>query len=231
MIIFDASIHSFSHSCIDIFSSSLCHLPSDDITGMSSTAFIVRENPCHARYAKDGGRAERENISPLPIIHPNHRHRPSCLSVPLPGQVIASSATFASPVIPRDHRVVVVVAAVGWPPRPRCDSPESPSTCPFRDSELATLYFPITCRRFPVPGLLVHHNLPCVHRQVRVVERPVELLLRHRLVGRVVIRREVFVRESVACSHSCSRVEDEHSLEEVDGCAGIEVSTDSDRLS
>jgi len=62
----------------------------------------------------------------------------------------------------------------------------------------------------------VHHNLPCVNRQISVVEAPIELLLGHRLVGRVMVWRKVLVLECLGCRDALLGIEDEHALEEVD---------------
>lgn len=62
----------------------------------------------------------------------------------------------------------------------------------------------------------VHHNLPRVNRQIGVVEGPVELLLRLRLVRRVVVRGQVRVRERLAGLDAFPRVEDEHAFEQFD---------------
>ena len=61
----------------------------------------------------------------------------------------------------------------------------------------------------------VHHNLPCIHRQVRIVERPVEFLLRFRFVGWVVVRREVFVRKPITGANSLLRIKDQHALQKI----------------
>lgn len=45
--------------------------------------------------------------------------------------------------------------------------------------------------------LAVHHHLPCIDRQIRIVKAPVKLLRRGRLIRRVVVRRQVLVRETV----------------------------------
>ena len=70
-----------------------------------------------------------------------------------------------------------------------------------------------------VKELLIHHNLPCVHWEVGVVERPVELLPGYWLVCWVVVWREVLVREGVGRLDTLAWVENEHALEKVDCCA------------
>lgn len=66
-----------------------------------------------------------------------------------------------------------------------------------------------------VEDLGVHHDLPCVNRQVGVVERPVECLLSLGLVSRVVVRSEVWMRKSLSGADTRSRVEDEHLFEQI----------------
>ena len=59
-------------------------------------------------------------------------------------------------------------------------------------------------------------HLPSVDRQVGVVEAPVERLGCDGLVGRVVVRREVLMRERLRRVDALARVEHEHLLEEVE---------------
>lgn len=61
----------------------------------------------------------------------------------------------------------------------------------------------------------IHHNLPCVHWQIRIVERPVEFLLRFRFVGWIVVGREVFVRKPITGANSLLRVKDQHALQKI----------------
>jgi hypothetical protein len=72
----------------------------------------------------------------------------------------------------------------------------------------------------------VHHHLPRIDRQVRIVEAPVKLLRRRGFVRRVVVRREVFMGETVGRVDTCSRVKDEHLFEQVEGCVGKAKSVD-----
>lgn len=67
----------------------------------------------------------------------------------------------------------------------------------------------------------IHHDFPRIDRKVRIVERPIELLLRDRLVGGVVVRRQVGVRKRVAGSYTLLRVEDKHVLEQIDGYGNV----------
>jgi len=64
----------------------------------------------------------------------------------------------------------------------------------------------------------VHHHLPGVDWQVSVVEAPVELLFRFRLVRRVVIWRDVFMCESFGGSYPFPGIEDEHLVQKVKRC-------------
>jgi len=63
----------------------------------------------------------------------------------------------------------------------------------------------------------LHHDLPRVDRQVRIIERPVEFLLRLWLISRIVVWREIRVSESFASLDTFPWVEDKHSLKELDG--------------
>jgi hypothetical protein len=66
------------------------------------------------------------------------------------------------------------------------------------------------------PRFSIHHDLPGIHRKVGVIERPIKLLLGLRLVGRVVVGREVFVRKCFPSADSLLGIENEHSLQEID---------------
>jgi hypothetical protein len=63
-----------------------------------------------------------------------------------------------------------------------------------------------------------HHDLPCVDRKIGIVERPVELLLCLGLVGRVVVWGKVWVGKGLLGLDSLPGVEDQHVLEQIDGC-------------
>lgn len=63
-----------------------------------------------------------------------------------------------------------------------------------------------------------HHDLPCIDRQISIVEAPVKLLVGNGLIGGVVVGAEVLVGEGVSCGDTLLGVENEHPLEEVDGC-------------
>jgi hypothetical protein len=61
----------------------------------------------------------------------------------------------------------------------------------------------------------VHHHLPGVDWQVSIVEAPVKLLLRFRLIRRVVIWRDVFVCESFVSSYPFPGIKDKHLVQKV----------------
>lgn len=65
--------------------------------------------------------------------------------------------------------------------------------------------------------LHIHHDFPRIHRQVRVVERPIELFLSRRLVCGVVVWGEVLMREGVGGLDTFPGVENEHLFEEING--------------
>lgn len=73
-----------------------------------------------------------------------------------------------------------------------------------------------THREWLTEDVRVHHDLPRVHWEVCVVERPVKHLGSDRLVGWVVVRREVLVCQAVGGRDTGTRVEDEHLLEQVE---------------
>ena len=62
----------------------------------------------------------------------------------------------------------------------------------------------------------VHHDLPSVHRQVRIVERPVKHLCRNRLVRGVMVRSEVFMRQCFRRRDTGPGVEYEHLFKQVE---------------
>lgn len=86
------------------------------------------------------------------------------------------------------------------PPHQHCGSPESQSTCS------------VLVRVCDILRPDVHHNFPRVNGQVCIVERPVKLLLRNRLISGVVVWGEVWVSESLLRSYTLLRVEDQHVL-------------------
>lgn len=70
-----------------------------------------------------------------------------------------------------------------------------------------------------VPHKNIHHNFPRIHWQVCVVERPVELLLSLGLVGRVVVRVQIWICQRLASLDAFPRIEDKHTFEQFDCCA------------
>ena len=67
----------------------------------------------------------------------------------------------------------------------------------------------------PTEDLAVHHDLPGIDGEVCVVEAPIKLLGRLGLVRRVVIRRDVFMRERLCRGDSFPGIKDKHLLEKV----------------
>lgn len=74
--------------------------------------------------------------------------------------------------------------------------------------------------RLLTQNLAVHHHLPRVYRQIRVVETPIEYLGSYWFVCWVVVRCEILVCECVGRVDTCSWIEYEHLLEEVKGWRG-----------
>lgn len=72
-------------------------------------------------------------------------------------------------------------------------------------------------------NIIIHHDLPCVHWQIRVVKRPIELLLRFRLVGRVVVGGEVFMCKAIAGADSFLGVKYQHPLQKVHRCGMVSL--------
>ena len=111
-------------------------------------------------------------------------------------------------------------APSGIPPLLSCESPtwwkSANGMCTVTVSHQST-----TCtgrrREGRTEDLAVHHDLPGVDGEVRVVETPVELLGRLRLVRRVVVGRDVLVPERLGGRNAFARVKDEHLLEQIDG--------------
>jgi hypothetical protein len=64
-------------------------------------------------------------------------------------------------------------------------------------------------------ALNLHHNLPCINRQIGVVETPVKLFLGHRLVCRIMVGRKIIVSESLSGSYPLLGVKDKHAFEKV----------------
>jgi len=68
------------------------------------------------------------------------------------------------------------------------------------------------CKRATIAVCLLHHDLPCVDGQVCIVEGPIELLLRDRLIGWVVVRGQVWVCKRLLRSYTLLGVKDQHVL-------------------
>jgi hypothetical protein len=69
----------------------------------------------------------------------------------------------------------------------------------------------------------IHHDLPGIDWQVGIIERPIELLLSLGFIGGIVVGGEVRVGQSVGSSDTCTGVEDEHALEQLDGCVNVSL--------
>lgn len=69
-----------------------------------------------------------------------------------------------------------------------------------------------------VQNFRVHHYFPCVNREICIVKRPIELLVSDRLVGGIVVGRQIFVGQTLRGGDPFSRVKDQHLLEKIDGC-------------
>lgn len=65
-------------------------------------------------------------------------------------------------------------------------------------------------------GGVTRAHLPGIDGQIGIVETPIERLGRYGLIARVVIRREVLVRERLSRVDTFPRVKHEHLLEEVE---------------
>ena len=89
-----------------------------------------------------------------------------------------------------------------------CGSRESPSTWSNSVSKPQGLWYTND----------IHHDLPGVHRQIRIVERPVEFLLCLGLVGGIVVGSKVLVRQSLTGADSLLGVKDQHSFQKVHRC-------------
>lgn len=61
----------------------------------------------------------------------------------------------------------------------------------------------------------LHHNFPCVNGQVRIVETPIELFFRDRLICGVVVRCKVLVAQGLSGCYPRLGVKDQHALQQV----------------
>lgn len=77
--------------------------------------------------------------------------------------------------------------------------------------------------RYSVSVINLHHDLPCINGQIGIVETPVELLIGHRLIGGVVVGREVVISQGVGRGDTLLGVKNQHSLEKFDGCTDISL--------
>lgn len=94
------------------------------------------------------------------------------------------------------------------PAHRRCGSRESPSTYqPLR----LIIYLPAKDSNHSY----LHHNLPCVNRQVSVVETPVELLLGDGLIRGIVVRCKVLVAQGLGGCYPRLGVKDQHALQQI----------------
>lgn len=85
--------------------------------------------------------------------------------------------------------------------RPHCGNREFQSTCTW------------LAKHFNIEAAVnLHHDFPCVNGQISIVERPIELLFSDWLIGRIVVRRKVWVSECLLRSYTLLRVKDEHVL-------------------
>jgi hypothetical protein len=61
----------------------------------------------------------------------------------------------------------------------------------------------------------IHHHLPGIDRKISVVETPIKLLCSNRLIGWVVVGRNVLVGETFSRIDSLARVKPEHLFEQI----------------
>jgi hypothetical protein len=64
--------------------------------------------------------------------------------------------------------------------------------------------------------LAVHHHLPSVDGKVGIVKAPVEYLGGGGLIGRVVVRSQVLVSETVSSGDTLAGVKDQHLFQQVE---------------
>jgi hypothetical protein len=67
----------------------------------------------------------------------------------------------------------------------------------------------------------VHHDLPCIHGKISIVETPVELLSCDGLVRGIMVRRDVLVCQGLRGVYPFPGIEDEHFLEKVQCYMGV----------
>lgn len=61
----------------------------------------------------------------------------------------------------------------------------------------------------------VHHDLPCINREICIVETPIELFTRDGLVRWVVVRRYILMCQGIRCTYPFSGIKDKHFLQEI----------------
>lgn len=70
-------------------------------------------------------------------------------------------------------------------------------------------------REMLTENLAVHHDLPCVYWEVGVVETPIELFRGNRLIGWIVIWRDILVRKRRGSIYTFSGIKDQHLLQKI----------------
>ena len=66
--------------------------------------------------------------------------------------------------------------------------------------------------------LAVHHHLPSVDGKVGIVKAPVKHLGGGGLIGRIVVRSQVFVSETVSSGDTLAGVKDQHLFQQIESC-------------
>lgn len=64
-------------------------------------------------------------------------------------------------------------------------------------------------------NLAVHHDLPCVYREVCIVEAPIKLFRSDRLISWIMIWRDILVRKRCGSIYTFSWIEDQHLLQKI----------------
>lgn len=67
-------------------------------------------------------------------------------------------------------------------------------------------------------NLAVHHDLPCVHREISIIETPVELLSGDGLVRGVVVWGNILMCQGLRGVYPFSGIENKHFFEQVQCC-------------
>lgn len=119
------------------------------------------------------------------------------------------------------HACIFVTSCIS-PNRPPCRYFVRPALHSHR--HCGSRGFQSTCTRVSLASLILavlvqslfchlHHDLPGVHRQIRIVEGPIEFLLCFWLIGWVMVRCKVWVCERLAGLDTFSGIEDQHALQ------------------